>query len=189
MATKSLTTGVKHELLKRLTASTNKVLLGVGGVTAWPIEAVPPDVDPLATTQPDAQVFLSTTVQAAVAKPSDYAGPGLLEIGTKKYHTTTDPVVIKSEDMNLLYVSAVFNNTGSSTLVFPEADYRSFGLYQNCVAAYLPITLVGPPTYIMMPPWYRPEEVTQAELFYLEHFQAVEAVVGVTENIQLLVRV
>lgn len=189
MATKSLTSGAKHELLKRLTAPSNKVLLGVGGVTPWPVEAVPPDVDPLTTTQVDVQVFLSTVVQAAVAKPSNYAGPGLLEIGARKYQTTTDPAVIKSQNMNLLYVTAVFNNSGSSTLVFPEANYRSFGLYQNCVAEYLAINEDEPPVYISSPPWYNPDEVTQAELFYLEHFQAVEAVIGVTENIQLLVRV
>jgi hypothetical protein len=186
MATKSLTSGVKHELLKRLTASTNTVLLGVGGVTPWPIEAVPPDVDPLTTSQPDVQAFLETVVQAAVAKPSNYSGPGATTVGSKTYRTTTDAAIIKSENMNLLYVTASFKN--NTTMLFPEADYRSFGLYQNCIAEYLPINL-SPLTYMVDPPWYQPAEVTQAELFYLEHFQAVEAVVGVVEQIQLLVRV
>ncbi len=171
---KTLTIGSRYERLKSLLATNNRLLVGVGGVTAWPVEATPPDVNPLATTQAELQVYLPVEKYAAKIVPNDYTGPELqVLLGTTKI-ITVGPNEVESKDCDLLYLRTMLLASD-----FPEASYRSFGLYEQAVLS------PGPAT----PTVYPLQRVLSSKLFYLEHFQGIDVQPSIEEDIRFLIRV
>ena len=174
MATKSLTINNKYERLKSLLAVDNRLLLGVGRTTSWPIETAPPDVNPNTLQQDEVALYLPVTKLAVQLVATSYTEPNPSElIAGSRFAKTTDLEEIVNDNANMLYVSTVLKHNN-----FPESSYRSFGLYEKCLVSPTPLQTTS----------YTPEEVTAATLFYLEFFQSVEIQPNVEESVKLVIR-
>lgn len=173
MSTKAVVRNFYTQALANLLAVENKLLVGVGNQIAWPIEGSPPDVDPTTTTQAGLIAFREPTQKRGVKLVlSNYSGPlTTVVLAGKRWAYTGDTYALlaQNEATHLLVQASIVH----SELV--AGGYRSFGIHERCV-------YTGTGTI-------QTANVSQNRLVYLEYFQEVDIQTGITEAVNLIVRV
>lgn len=150
----------------------NDLLLGLGGITSWPIESLPPAADSTNLTVPEIFIYIPVTRRKLAQQVNSKSEYSLSNNGF-----IFDIISVENIDQIRL------NNIKHACLeidvdhnLLPQTEFRSLGLFRD--VTYTGITdeeSSYDPAYI------------DASLFYLENFQPITVTENTTQTFKIIV--
>ena len=160
----SLTTSNQYKRIQELVTEEPVFLVGIGNVTTpWPIEGMPPLVDPEIETQLELVGYVPVRQTAAVI---EVTVPTISTININdRYFQTIDPTslqLLRAAGTQLIYFQAGILHKDLTM----AAQYRTLALYRD-ITFDPSYTVSGTVTFIA------PEDVQEATMFYMRNVPPV----------------